>query len=384
MKAEDSLLKKIRVIYTTDMRWDDENTLIRILLFANDQNIIGITPRGGPWQDQISNEPGRIRAKIDIYDNLKLHDPDYPSPEYLCSITVTGNLDYDDYSVYTEGSMLIANTLLDETDGSPVWVTCWGEPVTVTAVLRYINDNFPEKKTYVTNVNYNQNHGALAKSFQWKNSWNDDVDGDALSVLQILGSAFGLRSTEYPTSGGWGSRFESGVNDYKAHVNHSADGGVVAWEGSNKLSDSDKNVWLQKRSCMGARWADDFQNELTVRADWCIKSYSEANHPPIVNLAISVDITAAPGQTIHLLCNPTDPNGDSISCNWWQYKEAGTSGAAVDIDPADKSEASFVCPDEPGAIHIIPEVQDEDPEHPLTRYARVIAEVKEERSKGKD
>jgi fibronectin type 3 domain-containing protein len=336
--------------------------------------------------------------------------------------------------------MLIANTLLDETDDSPVWVTCWGGPVTVTAALRYINDNFPEKKAYVANklkiymiagkyqdtpdrvnisyitshydpipmmidnlvyeytngwgelkywcdnvdysteewvnANYNQNKGALANSFRWNNGWNDDVDGDAPSVLHILGSALGLRSTEDLTFGGWGSRFEANVNEYKAHINYFSDGGVDTWDGPNKLPDSNDDAWLQKRCYMGARWADDYQNELAVRADWCVKSYSEANHPPIVDLAISQDINAAPGQIIHLLCNPTDPDGDSISCNWWQYKEAGTSGVSVVIKDAITNNASFVCPDEIGkTIHIILEVQDNGKGYPLTRYARVIVNI---------
>jgi hypothetical protein len=191
-----------------------------------------------------------------------------------------------------------------------------------------------------------------------------------------LGSAFGLRSTEDPTYGGWGSRFEAGVTDYKAHTNQFVDGGVDAWDGPNRLPESDKNAWLQRRCYMGARWADDFQNELAVRADWCVKSYKEANHPPKVTLNIDRDIVAGPGDVVKLSCSASDPDGDKLSYTWWQYKEAGTSGAGVVIDQADKPEASFVCPDQPGTIHIILEVQDDDPEHPLTRYGRVVVEVK--------
>ncbi|MCF6356727.1 MAG: hypothetical protein L3J54_02875 [Draconibacterium sp.] len=38
----DSSSKKLRVIHTTDMGFDNKNSLVRMLLFANEQNIIGI------------------------------------------------------------------------------------------------------------------------------------------------------------------------------------------------------------------------------------------------------------------------------------------------------------------------------------------------------
>jgi hypothetical protein len=440
--------KKIRVIHTTDIGMDsqdDQNTLVRTLLFSNDQNIIGITPSGGPWQKEFLNkEYERILAKIDIYaevyNNLKLHDADYPTPDYLRSVTARGNIIYDDFSKDTDGSLLIANALLDESDDSPIWVTCWGGPVTVTAALRYINDNYPEKKAYVanklkmyfiavkyqdresdrtnlsyiishydpaplmldaenyeytngwgevkywcdnvaysseewTNTNLIKNHGPLAGSLFWRHSWNDDVDGDAPSLLHILGSAMGLRSTEDPTYGGWGSRFNADVDDYKCHLNNVVD----EWEGPNKLPAENPDAEKQAYCYSGARWADDFQNEYAVRADWCVKSYNEANHPPVVNLSVKQDIDAAPGETIKLTCNPTDPDGDKLSCNWWQYKEAGTCNSAVLIKSSDTNSASFVCPDETGkTIHIILEVQDNGKGHSLTRYARIIVQIKKQ------
>ncbi|NPA36716.1 MAG: DUF1593 domain-containing protein, partial [Chlorobi bacterium] len=420
--------KKIRVIHTTDIGMDsqdDQNTLVRTLLFSNDQNIIGLIPSGGPWQKEyLSKEYERILAKIDlyakVYDNLKLHDPDYPTPDYLRSVTARGNVIYDDYSIDTDGSLLIAKVLLDESDDSPVWVTCWGGPVTVTAALRYINDNYPEKKAYVakklriyfiaakyqdrqpdrvnlsyiidhydpaplmldaenyeytngwgkvkywcdnvaysteewTNENLIHNHGPLTGSLYWRHSWNDDVDGDAPSVLHILGSQFGLRSTEDPSYGGWGSRFNSDVDSFKCHVNNVID----EWNGPNKLPANDPDAEKQAYCYSGARWADDFQNEYAVRADWCVKSYEEANHPPVVNLTVDQDITAKPGEVIELSCTAYDPDNDNLTYSWWQYKEASTSKAVVSINSADRPDASFVCPDDPGkTIHIILEVQD--------------------------
>ena len=100
------IAQKTRVIHTTDIGMDsqdDQNTLVRTLLFSNNQNIIGLIPSGGPWQKEfLDKEYERILAKIDIYakvyDNLKLHDPDYPTPEYLRSVTARGNIVYDDFN----------------------------------------------------------------------------------------------------------------------------------------------------------------------------------------------------------------------------------------------------------------------------------------------
>ena len=429
---------KIRVIHTTDMGWDDENTLVRMLLFANDLQILGITTSGGPWQDQIDNEVPRILNKIDlyeqVYDNLKKHDPSYPTPDYLRSVTKWGNQKTNNYDEDTDGSMLIADALLDHSDNSPLWVTCWGGSATVTAALRYINDSHPSEKAYVanklkiyfiaalaqggedninyitshydpapemlnakvyeytngwgeikywcdnvdysteawTNAHYNQNHGALANSFQWANTWNDDVDGDAPSLLHLLGSSFGLRSDEKPFYGGWGSRFKRNKESNGTYINYTDD----HYNGKNKLPESDEDLWLQKTCYSGARWADDFQNELAVRADWCIKDVNEANHPPVINLTVSENIRAKPGETINLSCSASDPDSNSLKYSWWQYKEAGTSTAEVDIQNSETSEASFVCPDDLGkTIHIILEVQDDYAEHPLTRYKRVIVDI---------
>jgi hypothetical protein len=127
----------------------------------------------------------------------------------------------------------------------------------------------------------------------------------------------------------------------------------------------------------GARWDDDIQNELAVRADWCVKRYEEANHPPKVKLSVAQDITASPGDVIILSCTASDPDGDKLSYKWWQYKEAGTSNAEIEIINADAPQASFVCPDDSyKTIHIILEVQDDNTEHPLTRYARVVVKIK--------
>ena len=438
--------KKIRVIHTSDLVRDDENTLVRLFLFANDQQILGIHSSASPWSD--TGIIKKVFRHIDLYEkvypNLKKHDPSYPSPGYLRSITMPGNEIANDYMSDTPGSLHIKDVLLDHSDDTPVWVACWGGPATVTAALRYINDHHPEEKKYAAkklkiyfvgrqegtgetyqkeqpcmdyinthydpvpemltcetynymnywgdthfwfnNVqystrewvaeNYNTGHGPLCGDFEYYKT--GDCDGDAPAMLHLLGSYYGLRSSEHPWYGGWGSRFSRCKNDDNRYVNWDEKDLNIHYVADAYSGDTITRNWYQKMHYSGARWNDDIQNELAVRADWCVKSFAEANHPPKVNLIVAKDITASPGDIIKLACTASDPDGDKLSYNWWQYKEAGTSMAEVKIDRADTPQASFVCPDDPGkTIHIILEVQDDDQEHPLTRYGRIIVKIRD-------
>lgn len=444
--------QKLRVIHTTDLVRDDENTLVRLLLFANDQEILGIHSSASPWsrKGDIKKVFHHIDLYEKVYDNLIKHDASYPTPDYLRSITQAGNETANDYLTDTPGSLNIKDVLLDHSNDDPVWVACWGGPATVTAALRYINDHNPDEKEYVAkklkiyfmgrqegngdtyqkeqpcmdyinahydpvpemltcetynymnfwgdahywfnNVqystrewvakNYNKGNGPLCDDFEYYDT--GDCDGDAPAMLHILGDNYGLRSTESPSYGGWGSRFSRVPNNDNRYVNWDEKDLKIHYIADAYSGDTITRDWYQKMHYSGARWNDDIQNELAVRASWCVKNYDEANHPPVVNLTVAKDIDAVPGETISLSCNPDDPDGDSVSCTWWQYKEAGTSPISVEMKGANTQNTSFVCPDDIGkTIHIILEVQDDDSEHPLTRYARVIVSIINRKTKTK-
>ena len=128
-----------------------------------------------------------------------------------------------------------------------------------------------------------------------------------------------------------------------------------------------------------ARWAHAFQNDFAARADWCVKSYDEANHPPTVQPANALDMKARPGETVSLSAEgTTDPDGDALSYRWWQYCNAGSYDGSVEIDKAGNSDALLLIPADakPGqTIHVICEVTDAGAP-PLTRYQRVVIELK--------
>ena len=126
------------------------------------------------------------------------------------------------------------------------------------------------------------------------------------------------------------------------------------------------------------RWSEALQSDFAARADWCVKSHQEANHPPVVVLGHAADLEVRPGATVELSARGTsDPDGDALDFRWWQYREAGSFDGAIEIRDEGEQDAAFVVPEDAGAgdtIHLICEVTDRGTP-PLTRYQRVVATV---------
>ena len=62
--------KQIRIIHTSDLVKDDENTLVRLFLFSNDQEILGIHSSASPWSD--TGVIKKVFHHIDLYDYVSL------------------------------------------------------------------------------------------------------------------------------------------------------------------------------------------------------------------------------------------------------------------------------------------------------------------------
>ena len=154
---------------------------------------------------------------------------------------------------------------------------------------------------------------------------------------------------------------------------------VSAW-GRNSLREGTTTTAEQRREYFKPmwRWTDALQNDFAARADWCVKSYEEANHPPVVVLGHAADLKVRPGATVELSARGTsDPDGDELEYRWWQYREAGSYDGTIEIRDAGKQDASFTVPGDAGkgkTIHIICEVTDTGTP-PLTRYQRVVVEI---------
>ena len=131
---EQELSYKPRVINTTDLGADpdDEQSMVRQLVCANDFEIEGLIVATGCWKKNQSNTEMLdkiVLAYEEVYPNLIVHAEGYPEPDYLKSISVLGQTAYGMGDVGTgkdsPGSELII-AAVDKDDPRPVWVMGWG------------------------------------------------------------------------------------------------------------------------------------------------------------------------------------------------------------------------------------------------------------------
>ncbi|MGA9651041.1 DUF1593 domain-containing protein [Pedobacter sp.] len=209
-------------------------------------------------------------------------------------------------------------------------------------------------------------------------------EGDSPAFLHTIPT--GLRSLESPGYGGWGGRYvKIRANAWMDKVEE--DGYVYpegrwwtqnAW-GRNRmkkaipndtlLTDYMKPMW---------RWIVPIQNDFAARADWCVKSFKDANHPPVVVLKNALNINARVGSVIKLNAKGTkDPDGNLLHYSWWNDKDASTNQAKIYIEDSNQQKSSITIPDNARSgdtIHVICEVTDNGTPA-LTRYQRVIIKV---------
>lgn len=458
---------KARLIVTSDGEIDDECSMVRFLLYANEWDVEGIVTsssqyhwQGHKWAGDDWLDP-YIEAYTDVYPNLIKHSTDYPSPDYLKSVAFLGNVAAEgEMDSITPGSQHIVKVLLDELDEQPIWLQAWGGTNTIARALKTIEEDHPEKMEQVasklrfffiweqdsTYQAYIRPHWGKyniptiicdqfwAIAYQWdkiladdklayfKSDWmesnileghgplcslykaheEDDKEGFVAGELKAKGDfrsegdspAFihliptGLRNLESPAYGGWAGRYtnvrENTWLDPVPEPNYTYPAGRwytnTAW-GRKYM----RETYPAHPDLMQAyfkpitRWMDALQNDFAARADWCVNSFADANHPPIVKLSNALDRSASPGSTMQLSAKGTsDPDGDQLTYSWWQYQEAGTYKGQLDISNAQNQDAAVSLPADAKSgetIHIICAVTDQGTPS-LTRYQRVIFTIK--------
>lgn len=127
---------KQRVLVLTDIENepDDAMSLVRFLTYSNQWKVEGIVATTSIHQKN-RTAAWRLREIVDAYgqvrDNLNLHEPGYPSADYLHSVIKEGRSDYGMHAVgkgmNSEGSEQIIQ-VVDREDSRPVWILVWGGP----------------------------------------------------------------------------------------------------------------------------------------------------------------------------------------------------------------------------------------------------------------
>lgn len=161
---------KPRVLVTSDGEIDDECSLVRFLLYANEWDIEGIITsssqyhwQGHKWAGDDWAQP-YLKAYTEVYPNLLKHDPGYPSPEFLQSRTLLGNVKTEgEMEMVTSGSKRIVEVLLDDSDPRPIWIQAWGGTNTIARALKTIEEEHPEKMA------------AVARKIRFYFIWEQDI-----------------------------------------------------------------------------------------------------------------------------------------------------------------------------------------------------------------
>src|SRR4051794_3878539 len=318
---------------------DDGQSLIRLMLYANDLDIEGLVASSNLGHGQ-KVRPDLIRQVVDAYErarpNLLLHDDRYPPAEGLRGGIKAGQpmagpkvpvTECVGEGKDTEASDRIIR-VVDRPDHRPVWVVIWGgsadlaqalwkvratrspeELARFVAKLRvhaigdqdstgpWIREQFPGLSTITQRRAYRGMYRggdtALASS-EWvrKNIHGHGPLGDLYPDYRggdiwssKLGQVRGIKEGDTPS-------FLALVPNGLGDVDHP---GLGSWGGrfeggGGRLTDVpdtalDTSNAPDPRMSSVYRWRPAFQADFAARLDWCVRPYAEATHPPHVRIA---------------------------------------------------------------------------------------------------
>lgn len=431
----DKPAKAYRYVIITDMTHDDDNSLIRLLHYANEVDIeaIAVTDQGpettiiSNWKEKMWASVQEIYDHYEIYeDKLRLHDPDFPTAEYFRSITKKGlgtaermsgssddgNEQFWDY--VGEGRDSEASDFLQEVfardDERPIYVGLWGGPLTFAQAMWRFRQNHTDQemqdlldKMILYNISLQD---VTLDLFMDVDNIGDDrfygnYEGERLipsmnlvdlgHFWDYLGVVNQWRVLEL--GGSLGDLYDrGGEGDTPAFLNllsmnlglssikHPEFGG---W-GNMFLKHPLPNVWSAQLGDKNElrRWIEAANNSFYARLLWQENGPEDTNHDPRAAFRGDtspdfVYLRAAPGDKVKLdAAGSYDPDGDSLSYSWWQYGEVDSYEGKVTIHNHGQKQASLVIPADAANrnIHIILEVTDDGAIN-LTSYKRIIITV---------
>jgi hypothetical protein len=417
-------VNRLRLMIETDAGGDpdDEQSLVRFLLYTNEWDVEGIIANrpvaiDGENLNRERTGLGIVRRFVEAYGKcqptLTEHDRRFPKAENLLQRTVAGYEDTDD------GVQLVI-AAVDSLDPRPLWFCNWGtghQGAATSCLKRALDqvlrqrgqdayekfkdrvrlssdDQFgehtdklsPPWKLWVDTLHPSlgqrwyhrfsaitakaggfdlerdvlKEHGPLGALYP-TNTTHPQKEGDTMTFLYLVPT--GMNDPNEPTWGSWAGRY--GLHDDTERRHYYWANESDTWQGTT----SRDNTLL--------RWAAHLQNDFRARMDWCVKPRSEANHPPMACVDGPLRRTVESDTKVELSAEGSnDPDGDTLAYEWHYYQEPGNYQGQITIEGATAREASFVAPDEaePTTIHIILTVAD-DGTPSLVRYQRLVVTV---------
>ena len=359
--------EKPRIIVMTDGEIDDRCSMVHFLLCSSDFQVDAIIETGSQFQrDGWSIDPWleeQINDYAKVYPNLLIHNPDYPSPEYLKSVCFVGDEDKShlvqivpsitypgaepkiDPSSWkdTPGSDRIIEVLLQD-DPRPVYILAWGGGNTAAKAFQKLKEKYPDQyrraasKAVMYNIWYQDGAGSYIETFHpevtmllshnFSGSWdygsqlytkdfvrdllhensgplakhyvqNNISEGDSPSFFNFIEN--GLRSYEDPSFGGWGGQFHR-------HEGY-------------------ENVYLDNGKTTYLSWIEYVLRDFEMRLKWCTAdSRDKANHYPVITVDGPLERTVRSGEKVVLTATAEDEDALDADALWDRFGAVMSQG----------------------------------------------------------
>ena len=396
--------EKLRVIMTTDFPPigvvkggnvpdnlksdpDDMQSMVRFLLYANEFDVEGLVASAGTFA--MTAEKKNILSVIDqyqkVYKNLTTHDPRYPTPDYLRSVTYEGKGNNNGIKViwgkdkqpYTDiiGKGLsseASNAIIaaaDKSDSRPLWIGVWGGPREVAQAIWDVKNTRTEKdlKAFISKLRIfliayqDATHGWLMEQFP------------DLFIIDSRKTYLGMFGAKDPISDlAWVNeniRFNHGpLCDVYPHEGIGCTGVcegdtpaflylVSANRGINNPEDPTQPSWggqyVRKKNTNHyvdgpggatiAKWRKDYQLEFKERADWCVKPNAARINLPFKQWLLEYIPAEYPGAKM------IDHGGwlqghvnDKLITNWAEWNEQSITLKGVETHALTNGKNIFI------------------------------------------
>ncbi|HEX7859524.1 MAG TPA: DUF1593 domain-containing protein [Verrucomicrobiae bacterium] len=422
-----SAADRLRVMVETDAGGDpdDEQSLVRFLLYSNEweiEAIIANRPRARDGENKNAERtgPAIVRRLINVYGechpNLIQHDPRFPKPEQLLARVLVG---------YGENPPAVERIIeaVDSNDSRPLWFMNWGTddgsaPSCLKLALdRILKERGPEGYAKFKNRirlsssdKFGDHTFKIDPPFQiWVDTFRPPVDGkrwyhrfssitataggfdlmrDCLTGHGPLGALYPTNTTHWQKEGDTMTFLylvPTGMNDPE----QPAWGSWAGRYGPQDDTNGKPYFWANQRDTWNGtthrdnsliRFAADLQNDFRARLDWCVKSKDEANHRPLAHLNGTtghspLTLQANAGTQITLTAEGSnDPNRNDLSYHWTSYLESTAYKTEPKIHFPTNITTKISLPSDPGELHLLLTIRDNGLP-PLTTYRRAIIQI---------